>query len=962
MAQKWWEEGRPVDQAAAQPDQQTGPRPVTIGTPSLTKGAEATKAGNQAVASGFEPTIAGNTAKQGTYILDTQPTKDKVALVGDLAKRYIGDLAIKKYEMAIDSYARGTRTAATPQGDLSLTYAYAKIMDPDSVVREGEQAAVNNTDTIAGQLYARLKKELTDSDGTFRPEVRARLRDEMRNAMGGLNARYVQQRQFYGEMAKRYGLPAEDVIGPHGGLPFADDEARSRGMTPPKRDFYGNIIEQGRPLNPQPSAAPGEGGPGGGNGGQYENDPSGNRLFLTAKDKAAAAEAQAAFDSGADRPALDAIAAKYGLPAFGPDLDTGIDARRRGVKGVRLNPSPTGMEDAGLTGKWLGPVADSRFGSFAIGAGNAATFGQLGNIAELTGGSEGGTQVAMDLARETNPWSYGIGEITGSLAPTAGLRTALGAGSRFVSNPVARAAIANPIAADMAYGGLYGASSSDDPLTGAVTGAGLAGAGSFLGGKLGQGLSKLGGAFASDLLPAQSAVLGAVDRTGRDAVIEALTNGSDLGVPLTLADVSPEVASLTGAAIRRSPSAGQAARDTLIPRGRGQYDRFVSAVERDLGPVENVPQRSEDLITQARAAAGPLYDQAYAAPGASVFDVSDLMQRPSMKRALGNAVRIAQEEGRDPMTLGFAFDQAGNPTALSNPSWQTLDYVKRGLDDVLEGYRDKTTGRLVLDTEGRAVNDTLQEMLQRVDQANPDYAAARAAYAGPAAEREALSRGQAAVTMSPDQLGVNVNRMTPSQLDQTRLGFQSQLAENAGNYRYSTNPFEAQLGTPAMEQRLSSLYGGNEDGVARLLAQAEMERQAAATSNRLIGNSMTAERQLADRAFEGGDVTRLLAEGAIETAVTGAPVATTLRSGLGQRARDAMTLGMGRRAVERADQVVPLTLQTDAMETIANILAMGTIRDAAKDSAVARALAGQKWGSRAGAASSAALVPYAAGR
>jgi len=37
------------------------------------------------------------------------------------------------------------------------------------------------------------------------------------------------------------------------------------------------------------------------------------------------------------------------------------------------------------------------------------------------------------------------------------------------------------------------------------------------------------------------------------------------------------------------------------------------------------------------------------------------------------------------------------------PTMQTLDYVKRGMNDVIEGYRDGTTGRLNLDDQGRAV-------------------------------------------------------------------------------------------------------------------------------------------------------------------------------------------------------------------------------------------------------------------
>jgi hypothetical protein len=250
------------------------------------------------------------------------------------------------------------------------------------------------------------------------------------------------------------------------------------------------------------------------------------------------------------------------------------------------------------------------------------------------------------------------------------------------------------------------------------------------------------------------------------------------------------------------------------------------------------------------------------------------------------------------------------------PTWQTLDYVKRGLDDVLEGYRDKTTGKLALDTEGRAVNGTLRDFLKVVDTANPDYAAARAAYANPAAERDALRRGQDAARMSPDQLGVNVSNASPTQLDQMRLGFQSQLAQNAGGYRSSTNPFDSVLGTPAMEQRLATLYPDGGDKIARLLSQRDLERQLAGSTNRLVGNSMTAERQVADDAFGAHSIAGDLAQGAAETLITGAPVVTVARSGLsrgiGRAIRDYRELGLGKKAVTLADEIGPLALDTSS--------------------------------------------------
>jgi hypothetical protein len=176
--------------------------------------------------------------------------------------------------------------------------------------------------------------------------------------------------------------------------------------------------------------------------------------------------------------------------------------------------------------------------------------------------------------------------------------------------------------------------------------------------------------------------------------------------------------------------------------------------------------------------------------------------------------------------------------------------------------------------------------------------------------------------MSPDQLGVNVASASPSQVDQMRLGFQSGLAENAGRARNSTNPYGL-LDTPAMEQRLSTMYDGG-DKIARLLAQRDLEGQLAGSTNRLIGNSMTAERQLADEAFGQQGLMGDVVQGAMETAVTGAPVVTALRSGagrgLGGALRDYRTLGFGRRATDLADEIAPIALNTDPAAAKANLI------------------------------------------
>src|SRR3546814_17876344 len=101
------------------------------------------------------------------------------------------------------------------------------------------------------------------------------------------------------------------------------------------------------------------------------------------------------------------------------------------------------------------------------------------------------------------------------------------------------------------------------------------------------------------------------------------------------------------------------------------------------------------------------------------------------------------EEGVDPRGLGLAFNDAGDVVFEETPAnMRTLDYIKRGLDDVLERYRDPTTGRLVMDNTGRAIDQTRRALLDELDNINPDYATASAAWAGPSQTMDSLNTGR----------------------------------------------------------------------------------------------------------------------------------------------------------------------------------------------------------------------------
>ncbi|MGJ3625948.1 hypothetical protein AB5I41_01425 [Sphingomonas sp. MMS24-JH45] len=141
-------------------------------------------------------------------------------------------------------YAAGFRYGADAAGDLNLIYAYAKVMDPNSVVREGEQASVAGGDTWINQKTAQLQKQLGQG-GTFKPEFRTRLREEMAGRMGELNQLYIADRVRYKQIADRNGVDVRDVVGDHPGARYQALSGRVLGKKQQQLDYNGLPIATG---------------------------------------------------------------------------------------------------------------------------------------------------------------------------------------------------------------------------------------------------------------------------------------------------------------------------------------------------------------------------------------------------------------------------------------------------------------------------------------------------------------------------------------------------------------------------------------------------------------------------------------------------------------------------------------------------------------------------------------------
>lgn len=246
---------------------------------------------------------------------------------------------------------------------------------------------------------------------------------------------------------------------------------------------------------------------------------------------------------------------------------------------------------------------------------------------------------------------------------------------------------------------------------------------------------------------------------------------------------------------------------------------------------------------------------------------------------------------------------------------QSLDYVKRGIDDILEPQRNQITGKLNLDEGGRAILGVQRKLLDEMDAQNPAYGQARDAYSKFAKQAEALNTGHDVLPRGnlPER---DFNRILerareydaalPEQfagqttVPEMQRGYATAMSDTADRMRMSGNPYEAVYGSPLQQSKVAALFPEGADNFNRIYS---LEGDMAKTANEALGNSATARRSAFDELHDAqiGDKLSLGLQAAVNPKMAGLALA-------GQKLKDMRTL----RSKALADQIAPILLDTSS--------------------------------------------------
>lgn len=346
------------------------------------------------------------------------------------------------------------------------------------------------------------------------------------------------------------------------------------------------------------------------------------------------------------------------------------------------------------------------------------------------------------------------------------------------------------------------------------------------------------------------------DDRGRQKVLEALQrDGMSLadaearvaelsaqGKPINLADAGGEnVRGLADASMIPPTQARAGAAQQLVERSGNAGGRISGDLAKATGLHGDVLTVSEALMAKRASEAAPLYEKVFSQPGAEAVadpDILAFLKLPHFPAAVKSAERSAALRGEP---FGQIMDDQGRLTRV--PSLQDLDKIKRGLDTVVFG--GKQQGSIVAD-EMRALKEARKAFVDALDARFPQYAQARAAYAGPTQLIEAAQAGTKFATLSPQEiqrtLATEFN--TPAEREHFLLGAVDTIRKAISSSPDGADVWKRVFGNQTKREQLRSLFPSPEKFAEFEQAMA-VEKQMRITSDAVRGNSRTAARQFA---------------------------------------------------------------------------------------------------------------------
>lgn len=388
--------------------------------------------------------------------------------------------------------------------------------------------------------------------------------------------------------------------------------------------------------------------------------------------------------------------------------------------------------------------------------------------------------------------------------------------------------------------------------SGALTGAAVGTAAPYIA----QGAGRIAGSIANAFSP-QASVAG---QLGRAMVRDELTPANVAQAMTQAQQIRPGMASIAdvgGPNIRglaervaNTPGAGRTmVESTLTGRQQGQLMRISSDLSNLSGTAKTAREALSDAIATRTATARPLYKTAMQFNAETSPELVAAWQDVT-KSGWGRSILGSGELKNNLQTEYGISDIAKAPLMV------TIDAWKKTVDG--EIGKALRTGD---NNKARVLGDMLKKIVPVADNVNPDYAAARNAWAGPSKFIDALDSGRSILGRNQDaaEFAANFSALSASEKEAFRIGAVSSILTKIGSDPAKMVDITKYLRSPQMRDKIAAIMP-TPDAAARWLNSLNFEVASSELTGKALGNSATA-RRLAEQQDAAGIVGDLLLEG-----------------------------------------------------------------------------------------------------
>jgi hypothetical protein len=477
----------------------------------------------------------------------------------------------------------------------------------------------------------------------------------------------------------------------------------------------------------------------------------------------------------------------------------------------------------------------------------------------------------------------------GATAPVAAAQTgrALGALGRIASSPYARS-----VATNVGQGAISGALTSEEGSRGEGAAGGAAlGAGVGLAAPAVVRTAKSGldwvreRAIPTDKFVKQRALGKIYDQLENEGmkpgdVLATSIDDYSMNVPSMFANASPSLVRLADAAANRAGRASAMVRNAFDELKEGSRERVMQQARTGISG-RNYFQDEADAVSRLRADAKSDYDKAYAF--GSVMDprINQVLENPKFAEFFKRAQQIADNEasaaelrGQNPAQFKLQelykikTDKDGNMIGFEKtavPDVRTLDYIKRGIDSVIESGFE---GKGITKPEANSLKELRKAFIEAVDQATVDpktgksaYAEARRNFAGDMEVIDAMRVGYNDFnSLASEEVQMLMKNMSNAEKEAFRTGAVRNIYSMIMDPSNDINAGKRLVGSPEMRAKLAELF--DSDAKRDLfMAAAQREREMFEQASKLLGGSPTVPRREAiDRLEEGSNFGEMVAQ------------------------------------------------------------------------------------------------------